>query len=628
MVTTERRTWKFIMFSMLTLGIYGVYFYYKLADDVNTICAGDGKETAGVLKYILLGICTLGIYPIVWQYRLANRLQENSYKYNLHFEENGTTVTLWTIFGSLLFGTGPFIALYIIIKNMNRLSYAYMEQNYWRTKDHLKALSGAKDKMEYEIGKAPSDEQNCVKEKSEQTLSDEQKQAEEKPEQTLSDEQKQVEEKSEQISSVTSDQMQTKVEHASNDQQYPMPDHPVKKKNFIWIPVAVGGVMVVMVLFYLSYYFAWIPLGKNLYACVNKKLSIVKMMHPVTHKDNGNYYIGNYVLAVDPDTKVVTGIGIREGETKVGKYNIRGLYYHQSLSDAKSQLESKFVSLGYNRYAALHHPDYFFSVEYDNEKVSTISLTYWKQEEREKSFEKLAKEAAADGDYLTALTYYEGILTRDVRNGLDECRYNYGKELYDEGAYFDAKKYFKKISNASSLGAGEWLGKIEEISQIFNLTDDDESSDTVTASDQRTIWYELDSDSTEFEKVFLFFDEDNLEKWQGNNTINAYAVQSWESKEDSENAADKGKYQLKLRRLSDDRICAATLSIQSIKNKWGLTNVSSLDIVVDEKVFNTLVNGVIVRQTRTPVTKYYTNSAEYNKKRKELNDLLHGVHSY
>ena len=64
--------------------------------------------------------------------------------------------------------------------------------------------------------------------------------------------------------------------------------------------------------------------------------------------------------------------------------------------------------------------------------------------------------------------------------------------------------------------------------------------------------YELDSDSTMLEKVFLFFDEDNLEKWQGNNMINAYAVQSWESKEDSENTADQGKYQLKLRRLSDD----------------------------------------------------------------------------
>jgi hypothetical protein len=95
-----------------------------LANDVNTICEGDGKKTSGLLKYFLLGIITLGIYNLVWLYKLANRLQNNAQKYNLTFKESGGAVLLWYIFGSLII-VGPFIAMHIIIKNTNALAKEY-----------------------------------------------------------------------------------------------------------------------------------------------------------------------------------------------------------------------------------------------------------------------------------------------------------------------------------------------------------------------------------------------------------------------------------------------------------------------------------------------------------------------
>ena len=110
-----------IIFSIITFGIYGFYWIYKLSQDVNTVCEGDGKKTSGLLKYLLFGIITFGIYNLVWLYMLGDRLQDNASKYNLSFKESGGTILLWYLLGSFII-IGPFIALHIIIKNTNALA--------------------------------------------------------------------------------------------------------------------------------------------------------------------------------------------------------------------------------------------------------------------------------------------------------------------------------------------------------------------------------------------------------------------------------------------------------------------------------------------------------------------------
>lgn len=115
----------YILLCIITCGIYSYYFIYKMAHDINVACEGDGEQTAGLVKYILLNLITCGFYSLYWQYALGNRLAANAPRYGMNFQENGTTILLWCLFGSLICGIGPFVAMHILIKNSNSICGAY-----------------------------------------------------------------------------------------------------------------------------------------------------------------------------------------------------------------------------------------------------------------------------------------------------------------------------------------------------------------------------------------------------------------------------------------------------------------------------------------------------------------------
>ena len=125
MLSTDRSIVAYILLGLVTCGIYDLYMLHCIIQDVNITCAGDGKKTAGILEYILFGILTCGIYDYIWLYNLGNRLQNNAPRYGMNFQEGGTTILLWWIFGAFLCGVGPFVAANIIIKNSNALNAAY-----------------------------------------------------------------------------------------------------------------------------------------------------------------------------------------------------------------------------------------------------------------------------------------------------------------------------------------------------------------------------------------------------------------------------------------------------------------------------------------------------------------------
>ena len=119
----------YILLTVVTCGIYSWYFIYKMAKDINIACDGDGENTGGLVAFVLLSFFTCGIYSWVWHYKLGNRLASNASRYGLSFQENGTTVLLWLLFGSLLCGIGPYIAMYILINNANKICAAYNREN-------------------------------------------------------------------------------------------------------------------------------------------------------------------------------------------------------------------------------------------------------------------------------------------------------------------------------------------------------------------------------------------------------------------------------------------------------------------------------------------------------------------
>jgi heme/copper-type cytochrome/quinol oxidase subunit 2 len=119
-----------VLLSIITCGIYGIIFWYSYSDDMNRICKGDGKDTKNYIIVILLSFITCGIYYWVWLYGVGNRLSENAPRYGTNFQENGTTILLWMIVGSMLCGIGSFVAMHIMIKNMNELGDRYNQMFY------------------------------------------------------------------------------------------------------------------------------------------------------------------------------------------------------------------------------------------------------------------------------------------------------------------------------------------------------------------------------------------------------------------------------------------------------------------------------------------------------------------
>lgn len=128
-IKEDRNLVTYIVLNIITCGIYGYYFLYKMAEDANIICADDGKTTSGLVTFIVLSFVTCSLYALYWYYSLGNRLAENAPRYGLNFQENGTTILLWYVIGACVCGIGPFVAMYILMKNMNELAHAYNTQS-------------------------------------------------------------------------------------------------------------------------------------------------------------------------------------------------------------------------------------------------------------------------------------------------------------------------------------------------------------------------------------------------------------------------------------------------------------------------------------------------------------------
>lgn len=125
---TDRSLVLYILLGILTCGIYQLYVFYTIMRDVNVACDGDGRHTPGLLEFILFGILTCGIYDLYWFYSVGNRLADNAPRYGLHFQENGTTLLLWMLIGSLLCFIGNYVGIYFLLNNVNAICSAYNQQ--------------------------------------------------------------------------------------------------------------------------------------------------------------------------------------------------------------------------------------------------------------------------------------------------------------------------------------------------------------------------------------------------------------------------------------------------------------------------------------------------------------------
>lgn len=100
MLCTNRGFWKAFFLNLITLGIYNWYLIHAFAKETNIACQGDGKKTTGLFLYIVFNVLTLGIYGIVWTCKWITRCN-NYLAANQEIEGLQMSTYLLTIF---LFG--------------------------------------------------------------------------------------------------------------------------------------------------------------------------------------------------------------------------------------------------------------------------------------------------------------------------------------------------------------------------------------------------------------------------------------------------------------------------------------------------------------------------------------------
>lgn len=85
-----------IILSIVTCGIYGLYWLYCMANDVNTL--SDKPGTAGG-TVVILSIVTCSIYLFYWMYITGNKIDELRTQKGLSAGNNGLIYLLLSIFG-------------------------------------------------------------------------------------------------------------------------------------------------------------------------------------------------------------------------------------------------------------------------------------------------------------------------------------------------------------------------------------------------------------------------------------------------------------------------------------------------------------------------------------------------
>lgn len=92
----ERNIVVCILLSIITCGIYGIYWYITLTDDVSR--ANEDPNFTGV-KSFLLTLVTCGIYGIYWNYKIGKEMYEANQKKGITANDNSVIYLILSIFG-------------------------------------------------------------------------------------------------------------------------------------------------------------------------------------------------------------------------------------------------------------------------------------------------------------------------------------------------------------------------------------------------------------------------------------------------------------------------------------------------------------------------------------------------
>ena len=126
LLKNQRALWKFIVFGILTCGIYYIVIWTGIGEDINLAATKrDGKKTTHYcLVCFLLSWLTLGIYPIVWQHKISNRIGDEARARGMQTNLSASSYWLWFVLGSMIL-VGPFVYLHKVCKAVNYIADSY-----------------------------------------------------------------------------------------------------------------------------------------------------------------------------------------------------------------------------------------------------------------------------------------------------------------------------------------------------------------------------------------------------------------------------------------------------------------------------------------------------------------------
>jgi hypothetical protein len=94
---TNRGLLKFILLSIITVGIYGIVVMTAISKDINTIASKyDGKKTMHYcLVIFVFSWLTVGIVPIVWSHKISNRIGYELNRRGINYSFSAGTFWGW-----------------------------------------------------------------------------------------------------------------------------------------------------------------------------------------------------------------------------------------------------------------------------------------------------------------------------------------------------------------------------------------------------------------------------------------------------------------------------------------------------------------------------------------------------
>lgn len=105
-----------IILSIVTCGIYGIYWLVVLNDDTNR-AANDPNGTSGGMV-ILFTILTCGIYGYYWAYKMGEKIDYANQARNIPSSNSGILYLILSIFGLAI------VAYALIQDNLNKIADA------------------------------------------------------------------------------------------------------------------------------------------------------------------------------------------------------------------------------------------------------------------------------------------------------------------------------------------------------------------------------------------------------------------------------------------------------------------------------------------------------------------------